>query len=100
MAVFRLFFQQISVLSHIDSPGGHDLLPLGIDGRVGHLGKKLLEIIKQRLILPGKCRDRRVDAHGTDLFRPVQGHRKDSVMIVFPGISERFLQFFPLCVRK
>ena len=75
MAVFRLFFQQISVLSYIDSPGSHDLLPLCIDRRIGHLGKKLLEIIKQRLICFRKGCDRGIHAHGTDLLRTGQCHR-------------------------
>ena len=49
-AVFRPLLQQISILSHIDRAGCHDHLPLRIDRRIGHLGKKLLEIIEKRLI--------------------------------------------------
>ena len=51
LAVFGLVFQQVAVCAHIDAGGGDDLLADGVDGRVRHLRKALLEVIEQRRML-------------------------------------------------
>ena len=96
MAVFRLFFQEIAVLPHIDRPGGYDLLPLGVDGRVGHLRKQLLKVIEKRLVLVGKGSDRGIHAHGSDALRTCQGHVQDPVMIILPSVAKSFLEALSL----
>ena len=95
MAAARVRFEQISVLSQVNCMGGDDLLALRIDRRICHLGKKLFEIIEQRLIGFREDRQRRIHAHGSDLLGSGKGHGADPVMTVFPGISECFLQPFP-----
>ena len=52
-AIFRQLFQQVAVGAHKDRGVRHDLLPDRVNGRVGHLGKKLLEIVEQRLVRLG-----------------------------------------------
>ena len=51
LAVFRFLLDQIAVFPHIDRCSGNDLLTDRIDGRIGHLGKELLKVIKQRAVL-------------------------------------------------
>ncbi len=50
-AVFGLVFQQVAMGTHVDAGGGDDLLPDGVDGRVGHLCEPLLEVVEQRRVL-------------------------------------------------
>ena len=50
LAVIRRFLQDISLLAHIDSGRGNDLFPDRVDGRVSHLSKKLLKVVKQGLM--------------------------------------------------
>ena len=51
LAVLRRFLQDIALLAHIHGGGGHDFLPDCINGRIGNLGKQLLKVIKQGLVL-------------------------------------------------
>ena len=51
LAVLRFLFDQIAVFPHIDRRPCDDLLTDRIDGRIGHLGKELLKVIKQRAVL-------------------------------------------------
>ena len=46
LTVTRLFFKQITVLTYIYCCRGYNLLSCRINGRIGYLGKQLLEIIK------------------------------------------------------
>ena len=51
LAVLRFLFDQIAVFPHIDRRPCDNLLTDRIDGRIGHLGKELLKVIKQRAVL-------------------------------------------------
>ena len=51
LAVFLLLLNEISIFSQINRSTGNDFLADGVNGRVGHLGKLLLEIVKQRPVL-------------------------------------------------
>ena len=46
MAVFRLLYQKVSVLTYINACGGNDLFTDCIDRRVCYLCKKLFEIVE------------------------------------------------------
>ena len=50
IAVLRLFLQHIPLRADVDSGGGHNMLPDGVDGRVGHLGEQLLKGMEQRMV--------------------------------------------------
>ena len=71
LAVILLLLQHISRLAEIDRRGGNHLLTDGVDGRVCHLGKQLLEIVEQRLMLLGEDRQGRIDSHSPDLLSAV-----------------------------
>ena len=94
LTILRSLFQKVSVFTHIDSSRGDDLLPLGIDRRIGHLGKELFKIIKKRLILLGKGSDWRINTHRSNPFFAVEGHRQNTVMGILPGIAKGFLKTF------
>ena len=64
MAVFRSLLQHVALLTDIDGGGSYDLLADRIDRRIGYLGKELLEVVKQRLMLLGKHSQRTVCTHG------------------------------------
>ena len=42
--------------AHVYGGGGDDFLPDGVDGRVGNLGKQLLEVLEQRRAGVGSAR--------------------------------------------
>ena len=52
LAVLRVFLQDIALLSHIDGGGGDNLLPDGVNGRIGYLSKELFKVVEQGLMLP------------------------------------------------
>ena len=87
-AVFGLFHQQVAVGAHVDGGVGDDLFADGVDGRVGDLGKELLEVVEQRLMLFGEHRQRNVDAHGGDLLAGVERHGDHAGLQLLIGIAE------------
>ena len=67
----------------------HDqFLPDGVDGRVGHLGEQLLEIIEQERRLSGEDGQRRVISHGAEGLRAFQHHGTDNQLHILLGKSE------------
>ena len=66
LAVLSLFLQKISLLPHIHRGAGDNFLPDGVNGRIGYLGKELLEIVKQGALFLGKHCQGSVHAHGGD----------------------------------
>ena len=63
-AVGAFFLQEVAVRTDIDSRIGHDFFPQGIDGRVGDLGKELLEIVEQQLVGLGEHGQGGIMSHG------------------------------------
>ena len=94
-AVFRLFLQQIAVRADVDRGVGDDLLPKRVDGRIGHLGKELLEIVEKGLMLFGQHRQGNVRAHGGDLLRAGSRHGQNGIVDVLVSIAKGFVQLIP-----
>ena len=66
----------------------------GVQGRIGDLGKQLLEVVEQQLRLVGQDGDRRVVAHGPHGFVPMGRHWADEDLQLLAGVSEGPLPFF------
>ncbi len=78
IAVSGRLFQDVAVRPDIDRGGRHHLLADGVDRRVGHLGKLLLEIVKQRMMGCGENRKGRVNPHGRNSFPAALRHGEDA----------------------
>ena len=60
-------------------------------GGIGHLGKELLEVVEQGLVLVVQHRQRDVDAHGGGGLRPGAGHGQDGGRHILIGVAEGLL---------
>ena len=98
-AVRTLFLQQIPVGPDVDRSIRNDLLPQRVDRRVCHLGKQLLEIMKQRRMMPGQHSQRHIMPHGHRRLRPGARHRKDLLLHVLVGIAKSLVQLVPDLLR-
>lgn len=72
VSVVRPLLQQVAVVAQIDGGVGDHLLPDGVDGGIGHLGKELLEVIEQGLFVVGEDRQWDVHPHGGGGSAPVR----------------------------
>ena len=88
LAVFRQFLQQIAIGTHKNRGVRHDLLPDGVNGRVGHLGKQLLEVVEQGLMGFGQDGQRNIHTHGRSGLRPVFRHGQDGVLHLLIGVAK------------
>ena len=94
-AVVCFFFQQIAVRADIDC-GIHDhLLTEGVDGRIRHLGKQLLEIAVQQLMVLRQQGYRGVMTHGNRTLDPIFRHRQDLFLHILVGIPEYLVEAVP-----
>ncbi len=87
-AMLRSLVEQVALLAREGHQAHHEPLAQGVDGRVRHLGEKLLEIAEQE---PGSFREyrqRRVVAHGTDRLLAVDRHRRQDHLELFARIAE------------
>jgi len=64
---------------------------MGVNRRVRHLRKQLLEIVVEQLGMVGQNRQRRVRAHGPQRLHPVARHRPDDEPQIFKGVAKRLL---------
>ncbi len=78
IAVSGRLLQNVAVRPDIDRGGRHHLLADGVDRRVGHLGKLLLEIVKQRMMGGGENRKGRVNPHCRNGFPSAFCHGEDA----------------------
>ena len=90
-AVLRLLIQQVAVIAHVYGGVGDDLLPDGVDGRVGHLGKQLAEVVEQGLVVAGQHRQGNVRPHGGGGLCPGAGHGQNGVLHILIGVAKRLL---------
>ena len=88
-AVFRAILQQIAIASHVHRGVGDNGFTRGIDGRVGDLGKHLLEVIEQGALAFVQHGQRRVNSHGGGGFNAGFRHGEQHGVHVFVGIAER-----------
>ena len=84
--------EQIALRAKVHERGGDDFLPDGVNGRVGHLGKELMEIGKERLRPVRQNGQRQVRAHGGERFRVLFGHGQNHVAHLLPRVAEGLLQ--------
>ncbi len=66
----------------------------GVQGWIGHLGEKLLEVVEEQLRLVGQDGQRRVVAHGPDRLEPIGRHRTDEDLQFLARVSEGPLPVF------
>ena len=86
--MLRRFFQNVGMVAYVCGQAHDQLLPDGVDGRVGHLGEQLLEIIEQEGSLSGENGQRRVVSHGAERLRAFQHHGTDDQLHILLGESE------------
>ena len=91
-AVFRIAGKQVPVVPDIHGAVRLDFFTQRVDRRVGHLRETLFEVIEQRGMCFGQCRQRFVRAHGYDGLCSVLRHRPQDVLRILPGIVECFGQ--------
>ena len=69
----------------------HQLFADGINGRVGHLGEQLLEVVVDGLAVAGKHGRWRVVAHRTQRFHACFHHRGQHHPQILEGVAKRLL---------
>ena len=94
-AIFRGILQQVPVGAQVHRGVGDNLLPQGVDGRVGHLGKALLKIVKQRRLPPGQGRYGHIRPHGEDGLLPLLRHGQDRAHHILIGVTKHGVEFVP-----
>ena len=100
-AVARFPGQQVSVIPHIDGAVCFNLFPQRVNGRIGHLGKPLAEIVVDGGMRFGQGRQWNIRSHGNDRLRSLFRHGEENILQVLPGIvkspaelSARLLRHF------
>ena len=91
ITVFRCLPENISLGAYIHGGGGDNLLPDGVYGRIGHLGKKLFEIMKQGMIGFAKHRQWCIHSHSGYGLASVSGHGQNTGLYLVVGIAEGLL---------
>ena len=91
-AVFGAGGEQVAVIADVDRLIRLHFFTDGVDGRVGHLGKALLEIGKQRRMRLGERGHGFVRAHGYDGLRAVLRHGQYHIVDILMGIAEGLAQ--------
>ena len=90
----RARFVRIHDVRHVadhDRRGSDDIFPQGVDRRIRHLGKVLLEIVIEHLGLLRQNRQGAVHAHGADRFLARPGHGEQDPAQVFLGVPKGLL---------
>ena len=70
---------------------GDELLAVGVERRVGHLGEELAEVVEDEARSAGENRDGRVGAHGADRLGAVDRHRGQERGELLVGVAEGLL---------
>jgi hypothetical protein len=91
VAVLRRLVQDVALGADVAGERHHHLFADGVDGRIGDLREKLLEVVEQRLRLVGKAGQRRIGAHGADRLLALFGHGAEDAE-VFVGVAEGALR--------
>ena len=83
--------QQVALAADEAHEGHHQLLAQRVDGRIGHLREKLLEVIEEDLRALGEDRQRRIVPHGADGLLAADGHGGDDHLQFLFRIAEGVL---------
>ena len=94
-AVFGPLLQQVPGGAEVHRRVGHDLLADGVDGRVRHLGEKLLEVAEERLAGLREHGERDVGAHGGDGLGAGFRHGQDGVLDILISVAEGLVELVP-----
>ncbi|MNX84832.1 hypothetical protein D3C86_1166470 [compost metagenome] len=79
----------------------HDVVfPQRVDGRVGHLGEHLAEVVVQGTLAGGEHRHRGVIPHGAHRLLAVLAEHADDLIQLLVGVAEQFLIGLELIVRE
>ena len=78
VTVFRCLLQEIAVLPQIDRGGSNYLFTNRVDGRVRHLGKKLFEVVEQRMMRFRQHGNWCVHTHSRNRLPAVFRHGQDA----------------------
>ena len=92
LAVLGLILQQVAVGTDVYAGGSDHLFTDGIDGRVRHLRKALLEIVEQRRMLIAQHGQRGVGAHSAGRLCACPGHGEDHGVHILILVAEHLLQ--------
>ena len=91
-AVFRPLLKQVAVGAHINGGVHYGLFPDRVDGRIGHLGKHLLKVVEERLVLFRQHRQRNIRAHGLGGLHTGLCHGQHRAFHVLVGPAEGLVQ--------
>ena len=89
--VLRLRGEQVAARAELDGERHDEPLAQRVDGRVGHLGEALGEVVVEHVRLAGEDRQRRVVAHGEARLLGLPGHGPDDELDVLGGEAGRRL---------
>jgi hypothetical protein len=90
-AVQGRFGKEVVLATDGGGQGRDQFLPDGVQGRVGHLGEQLAEIVVEQAGLFGEDRQGDVVAHGSGGFDPFCCHGTQDQFEVFGGVAEALL---------
>ena len=90
-AALRLRIEQIALAANRRFGRRDQFFANAINGRIGYLGEKLLEIVVERLRLVREHRERRVRAHGTNRLGPVARHRRHNDAQILERVAKGLL---------
>ena len=91
-AVLRLLIQKVSIGTNVNRGIRDHLLTQGIDRGIGNLGKQLLEIIEQQLVLSGEHGKRNIMSHRGRGLHAVLCHREDVIPHVLIRVAENLIE--------
>ena len=91
-AVLRLFIQKVSIGTDVNRGIRDHLLTQGINRGIGNLGKQLLEIIEQQLVLSGEHGKRNIMPHRGRGLHAVFCHRENVIPHVLVGVTENLIE--------
>ena len=84
-------FEHIALGAYTGFQAHHDGFAQRIDGRVGHLGKLLTEVVEQGALTTGQHRHGGIVTHGTGGFLPGFCQRAQHLIALFKADLEEFL---------
>ena len=95
-AIFGFVTQKIAVGTDGDGGVGHRFFTQSVNGRVGHLGKELFEIMKQRRMFVRQHRQGYIMPHGHDGLASCFRHRQNLFKHILIGIAKGAIKLVAL----